>query len=86
MERTPENIVSSFFYYMWNAWCQEECEIVFKGSGCPWTHFWNKWCGICKKYGVFGASEQFYAELGNEYRERLVNRAIELYNGSRNNH
>ena len=40
--RTSENIVSSFFYYMWNAWCEEECRIVFASVSYP--HFWEKWC------------------------------------------
>lgn len=29
MER---NDVTSFFYYMWNAWGKEECEVAFKNS------------------------------------------------------
>lgn len=37
MKRTNENIVSSFFYYMWNRWSKTECETVF---GSMSGHFW----------------------------------------------
>lgn len=26
------NDVASFFYYMWNAWSEEECEIAFSNQ------------------------------------------------------
>ena len=28
MKYHAENAVSSFFYYMWNAWSKEECKVV----------------------------------------------------------
>lgn len=31
--------------------------------------------------GVFGAAERFYAELTDRYREKLVERAVSLYDG-----
>ncbi len=74
------NIVSSFFYYMWNAWCRDECEKTF-GSG--HRHFWEKWCGICEKHSVYAAAERYYAELSDNYREKLVNQACEMYDGSK---
>lgn len=77
------NVVSSFFYYMWNAWCEEECMVAFSNSTCNWRHFWEKWCGICNKHGVWGAAERFYAELSDCNRELLVNRACKVYNGKR---
>ena len=40
MKYHAENAVSSFFYYMWNAWSKEECKIVFGGM---YKHFWEKW-------------------------------------------
>lgn len=40
MKYQAENAVSSFFYYMWNAWCEEECRTVFKEMH---PHFWEKW-------------------------------------------
>lgn len=31
--------------------------------------------------GIFGAAERFYAELTDRYREKLVERAVSLYDG-----
>ena len=77
MKYQAENAVSSFFYYMWNAWSEEECRTVFKEM---YPHFWEKWSLMTDK-GVFGASERFYAELTDHYREKLVERAVSLYDG-----
>ena len=71
------NDVTSFFFYMWNAWSKEECERAFAG-GNP-DHFWKKWCGIYNAYGVYGAAERFYAELSSNNRDKLVKRACEVY-------
>ena len=76
---TKGNQVTAFMFYMWNAWCKEECKRAFSGHG--WQHFWSKWCGICEAYGVHGAAERFYAELSNGNRNLLVGRAIEAYEG-----
>lgn len=73
-----ENIVSSFFYYMWNAWCEEECKKAFEGG--DWKHFWKKWCGICDAHGVWGAAERFFAELSERNKDLLVKRACQVYN------
>lgn len=75
--RTHENIVSSFFYYMWNAWGEEECRTVF---GPMHKHLWEKWCN-CADRDLHGASERFYAELSNSNRHLVVERACELYDG-----
>lgn len=75
---SKENIVSSFFFYMWNGWCKEECKIVF---GWEFQHFWDKWCEMCKIYKVYSAAEKFYADLTEHNRVKLVNRACELYDG-----
>jgi hypothetical protein len=77
MKRTNENIVSSYFYYMWNRWSKTECETVF---GSMAGHFWEKWCGLSNPTPS-GAAERLYAELGNEARRKIVKRACELYNG-----
>ena len=66
MKYQAENAVSSFFYYMWNAWCEEECRTVFKEMH---PHFWEKWSLMTDK-GIFGAAERFYAELTDRYREK----------------
>lgn len=71
------NDVSSFFYYMWNAWSQEECKIVFANEG--WQHFWGKWSIACHP-GTWGAAERFFAELSESNKDLLVKRAIKLYN------
>lgn len=73
------NIVSSYFYYMWNCWCKEECKIVF--ADLDWDHFWSKWCAICQNLGVSGAAEVFWGELGISYRKKLIGRACEMYDG-----
>ena len=72
-----ENAVSSFFYYMWNAWNEDECKVVYGEMS---RHFWEKWSQMTGK-GIFGASERFYAELTDHYWEKLVERAISLYDG-----
>lgn len=38
MKYQAENAVSSYFYYMWNTWCEEECKTVFKEM---YPHFWE---------------------------------------------
>ena len=77
MKYQAENAISSFFYYMWNAWNEEECKVVY---GDMHRHFWEKWCQMTDK-GVFGAAERFYAELTDHYREKLAERAVALYDG-----
>ena len=77
MKILPENAVSSFFYYMWNTWSEEECKIIFKGM---YKHFWAKWNSLAGK-SLLGAAERFYAELSTNNREQLVSRAVMLYDG-----
>lgn len=75
-----KNDVSSFFYYMWNKWSKEECEIAFAGH--DWMHFWNKWCTAYDlMQGPRGAAELFYMGLSETYRDILVKRATECYDG-----
>ena len=68
MKYQAGNAVSSFFYYMWNAWSKEECKIVFGGQ---YQHFWEKWCANSDK-AIFGAVERFCADLSESSRELLV--------------
>jgi hypothetical protein len=75
---TNENIVSSFFYYMWNAWYKDECQKTF---GWEWEHFWNKWIYHTKETAK-GAAEKLYADLDTGNRIKLVKRACEVYDGS----
>lgn len=77
MKYQAENAVSSFFYYMWNAWSKEECKIVFGGM-CK--HFWEKWNSLAND-SIFGAAERFYAALSENNRKLLVERAVSIYDG-----
>lgn len=74
-----ENAVSSFFFYMWNAWSEEECKAVY---GNMYPHFWEKWCVAADK-GTFGAAERFYLELSEDSRRLLVEQAVSIYDGRR---
>ena len=74
MKYQAENTVSSFFYYMWNAWSEEECKAVYGGM---YPHFWKKWCVATDK-GTFGAAERFYLELSEDNRRILVERAVSI--------
>lgn len=74
-----KNDVTSFFFYMWNKWSKEECEIAFQKSNCMWQHFWQKYVAFWNEYGSDGAIAKFYAELSDENRDLLVKRATELY-------
>ena len=79
--RKFDNQVTSFFYYMWNKWSEEECKVVF-GKEDYWPHFWNKWCEAYDKMnGPRGAAELFYMMLSDTNRDKLVARALELYDG-----
>lgn len=72
----PANAVSSFFFFMWNEWCEDECKIIFN----HYRHFWDKWCSLAGN-DVFGATEIFFSELSDTNRELLVNRAVAVYDG-----
>lgn len=77
MKYHAENAVSSFFYYMWNAWSKEECKIVFGGMH---RHFWKKWNAQAEK-SIYGAAERFYSELSENNQKLLAERAVSLYDG-----
>lgn len=75
--RTFDNIISSYFFYMWNSWSKEECEATF---GAMSGHMWNKWCEATAPT-VYGAAERFYKELSDDNRRLLADRACLLYDG-----
>ena len=79
--RAFKNDATSLFFYMWNCWSEEECKKAFADG--DYNHFWNKWCGYSEECGRFGAVERFYAELSNDNRDKLLKRACEMYDGSR---
>ena len=77
MKYQAVNAVSSFFYYMWNAWSKEECKVVFGGM---YLHFGDKWSGLADN-AIFGAAARFFAELSENNQKQLVERAVVLYDG-----
>lgn len=78
MHDNPTKAVASFFFYMWNGWCEEECRTIF---GNMHEHFWSKWTSLARK-DIRGAVERFYAELSDNNREKLISRATTLYDGN----
>lgn len=50
MNFQAENAVSSFFYYMWNTWSQEECRSCT--GTCPVIFGKNGACCLTKAYSV----------------------------------
>lgn len=79
-ELKNSNQVTSFFYYMWNRWSEEECKLVFVDG--DYKHFWSKWCQAYDALeGPRGAAEYFYMMLSDDNRNKLVKRALECYDG-----
>lgn len=68
----PEQVVTTFMFYMFNVWCKDESIMLF-GENLG-THVWNKWCGY------EGRELLFYANLDQQRRSKIVARAIEYYN------
>ena len=79
-----KKIVESFFYYMWNTWCQKECLLVFREASGTGIHYWREWCHFYEAYDAHGAISAFFAYLDGENRTRLVTRALKLYDGQSN--
>lgn len=75
--RSYDNIVSSYFFYMWTFWEREECNLVF---GRESEHFWQKWCHYAEPSAA-GAAEKFYSALSVNNRRKLVDRACTVYDG-----
>ena len=85
-EEKPKHIshdVTCYWMYMWNKWTEEECKIAFGNT--DYRHFWNKWCECWDRMGgPHGSAEIFYAELTDHNRDRIVRRAIEVYENEKN--
>ena len=66
------NEVTNFMYYMFNKWCYDECIKLF-GQNLG-SHIW-------KKYEDNESSDKlyWYASLDNKCRQKLVDRANEIY-------
>ena len=69
------NEVTNFLYYVFNKWCIEEAVLVF-GENLG-KHIFEKWVS-CRKNG--GEQLEWYASLDPECRQKIVDRANELYN------
>lgn len=67
------NEVTNFMYYMYNKWDKEECINLF--GEMLGNHIFAKWVHYNGNLGEL----RFYAELDGSIRQRLVDRANELY-------
>jgi len=69
---TAMNEVTAFMFYMFNIWNQQEAHRLFGQT--LGQHIFGKWCS-------FGSGKEllWYAELDNSCRQKLVDRANELY-------
>ena len=63
--------VENFMYYIFNRWSEGEARFLF-GEHLG-THIFNKWLEI--RDGL-----RFFGYLDKECREKLVNRANQIYN------
>lgn len=69
------NEVTNFMYYVFNKWCEKEAVLVF-GENLG-KHIFKKWLS-CRKIGV--DQLYWYSELDESCRQKIVDRANELYN------
>lgn len=76
----PLIIVNSLFFYGWNRWCKEECDLIF---GYQSAHIWSKWMkNYHKLNGPAGAFELLYCDLSDNNRRQLIERALHCYQGN----
>lgn len=66
MRLDPVNAVSSFHYYMWNAWGEEECKITFGGA---YKHFWSDPISL----NILQIREM-WCKVNENFRNRLQNK------------
>jgi len=88
MDRSNETV--SYMIYMANSWSPEEAAIVFNGENNynieSWEfslgwYIWNKYRSFCEDFNMYAAYSLLIFELDDLNREKLLNRACELYNG-----
>lgn len=70
-----DNVVTLFMYYMYNKWSKEESIRLFGND--LGNHIFNKWLG--KHEYSNDITMSWYADLDNERRQMIVDRAIEVY-------
>jgi len=71
-----KNEVTNFLYYMYNRWCINEAHFLFgKSLG---DHIYAKWTEKIE-YSI-DQNLSWYADLDKVCRQKIVDRANELYN------
>ena len=68
--------VENFLYYMYNRWCLDEAHLLFGES--LGDHIYKKWTEKIK-YSI-DHNLSWYADLDKYCRQKIVDRANELYN------
>lgn len=71
------NEVTNFMYYIFNRWTERESRMLFGDS--LGEHVWKKY--LCYMNSGFGELK-FYAELDSACKQKMVDRANEIYGGS----
>jgi len=71
-----KNEVTNFMYYMYNRWCIKEAQFLFGES--LGNHIYAKWTE--KRECSIDQNLSWYADLDRYCRQKLVDRANELYN------
>ncbi len=67
------NEVTYFMWYMYNRWSKEEAILLFGNN--LGEHIFSKWCHHRQGLGDL----YWYSELDNECRQKVVDRANEIY-------
>jgi hypothetical protein len=70
------NAVTNFMLYLFNKWCIGEAKKVFGNS--LGEHIFSKW--VHHREGTKLGDLYWYSELDNYCRQKIVDRANELYN------
>lgn len=70
------NDVTNFMYYMYNKWCIGEAKKVFGDN--LGEHIYEKWTEK-SEYSI-DQNLSWYADLDKDCRQKIVDRANELYN------
>lgn len=73
-KKKERNEVTNFMYYIYNRWNAEEAKKVFGDN--LGEHIYNKF----QSYNNESGALYWYSELDKECRQKLVDRANEIYN------
>lgn len=72
--KTKNNVVTYFMWYIYNKYDESESELLFGNMG---EYIFRKLI----EHGGRCCALSWYADLDNDCQQRLVDRAIELYDG-----